>query len=139
MTRRLLPAAALVALALIIAPETRAEHLTGWASAYAPGVFEDVVAYRLENRLWRNTPPSEWIYADGYIATNDCADVGRMAWLVDPAGNEHRVLIADCGGDDGGSDFMTANNIVAELDWDLWSALTTAHGKPLRVGINDRD
>jgi hypothetical protein len=139
MTRRLLPAAALVALALVIAPETsRGENMTGWASAYAPGRFEEVVAYRLENRLWRNTPPSEWIYADGYIATNNCSQVGRMAWLVDPAGNEYRVLIGDCAGHDS-TRWMTENGIAAELDWRLWERLTTEHGKPLRVGINDRD
>jgi len=134
--KRLLPLAVLLALGARIAPETTATtELRGYASAYAPGVFENVVAYRLENRLWRNIPPSEWIYADGYIATNDCSQVGLMAVLVDPAGNEHRVLIADCGGDDGGAAWMTKNRVVAELDWALWERLTAAHGRPLEVEL----
>jgi hypothetical protein len=135
MTHRLLLLAALLALALLIAPETgRAEHLTGWASAYAPGVFREVVYYRLEHGLWRHIPPSRWIYADGYAATNDCSQVGQMATLLDPAGNEYDVLIADCAGRDS-TRWMSENRIVVELDWDLWTALTAAHGKPLEVAL----
>jgi hypothetical protein len=139
MTRRALPAAALMALALLIAPEpTRADHLTGWASAYAPGVFQEVVAFRLENQLWPQIPPSEWIYAEGYIAVADCRSVGEMATLVDPSGREWRVLIADCGernkpGE--GQDWMIANNIAAELDWEMWEQLTTTHGRPLWIEV----
>lgn len=46
-------------LTALVGPESRATgELNGYASAYAPGVMEDVVAYRLENRLWRHIPPS---------------------------------------------------------------------------------
>ena len=109
--------------------------VTGWASAYAPGVMEATVTYRLENGLWWNTPPSRWIYADGYIATNDCRQVGSMMTLIDPAGNEYAVLVADCAGDDGGAAWMTRCNVVAELDAALWQTLTAAHGRPLRVEL----
>jgi hypothetical protein len=139
MTRRLLPAAALLALALVIAPEpTRADHLTGWASAYAPGVMAEVIQVRFANDWWPVTPPRDWYTAAGAIATNNCRDVGRMATLIDPAGREYRVLIADCGerGKPGeGQDWMIANNIAAELDWEMWEMLTTAHGRPLWIEV----
>jgi hypothetical protein len=136
MTRRALPAAALLALALLIAPEpTRADHLTGWASAYAPGVMDDVVRLRFRDDMWRHTPPYDWYTAAGAIATNNCRDVGRMATLIDPAGREWRVLVADCGGDDGGAEFMTRNNIAAELDWNLWQRLVNRHGRPLKISL----
>ena len=116
--------------------------VSGWASAYAPGVMEATVAYWLEQGVWWHIPPSEWIYADGYIATNDCTQVGRMATLIDPGGREWRVLVADCGGDEGpgqGADWMTQNGIVAELDAGLWERLTAAHGRPLRIEVRYDD
>ncbi len=59
-----------------------------------------------------------------------------MMTLIDPAGREYLVLVADCGGDsDGGADWMTANRVIAELDWQLWQRLTAAHGRPLEVGL----
>ena len=134
---RLLPLATLLIILLVVAPETAATtaEQRGYASAYAPGVFREVVNYRLDNQLWRNIPPSRWIYADGYVATNDCAQVGLMLELIDPAGEMHDVLVADCGGDDGGAEWMTRHGIIAELDWELWQQLTERHGKPLKVGL----
>jgi hypothetical protein len=60
-----------------------------------------------------------------------------VATLIDPGGREWHVLVADCGGaePDGGAAWMTANNIVAELDAGLWQRLTAAHGRPLRVEL----
>jgi hypothetical protein len=145
MTRRALSLAALalIALALLVAPETRASStaaaVSGWASAYAPGVFEDVVRHRFANDWWPVQPQLDWyIRAQGYIATNECRDVGRMATLIDPSGREWRVLIADCGerGKPGeGQDWMTRNRIIAELDWRLFERLTELHGKPLRIEV----
>jgi hypothetical protein len=134
--RRLWLLLGLAAVATVVAPETRAnpEMLTGYASAYAPQVMEDVVRFRLENRLWRHIPPSRWIYADGYIATNNCRQVGLMVTLIDPAGEAHEVLVADCAGRDS-TRWMTENRIIAELDWQMWERLTAAHGRPLEVGL----
>lgn len=109
--------------------------VTGWASAYAPGVMDATVEYRMEHGYWFHTPPHDWYTAAGAIATNDCTQVGRMATLIDPSGREWRVLVADCGGDDGGAEFMTRNNIVAELDAALWARLTEAHGRPLAIEV----
>ena len=126
---------ALFLLLFVCVSRAGSEPERGWASAYAPGVMAEVIRYRLDNDLWRHTPPRDWYTASGAIATNDCAQVGLMATLVDPAGNTYRVLIADCGGADGGAEWMTANNIVAELDWRLWTRLTAEHGRPVRVGL----
>lgn len=129
---------ALVALGLLlvsgeVAPA--APGVTGYASAYADGVMDDVIRWRLDTGTWRNPPPRDWYTAHGAIATNDCRQVGQMATLIDPAGNHYEVLIADCAGRDGGASWMTANRIVAELDWRLWQELTAAHGRPLEVTV----
>ena len=62
--RRMKTAAALglLALLLVIAPESRAttERDAGWASAYGPGVMEGVVALRFEQDIWRVEPPGDW-------------------------------------------------------------------------------
>lgn len=107
----------------------------GWASAYAPGVMAEVVTYRNANDLWRNPLPHDWYTAAGYIATNDCSQVGQMLTLIDPAGRAYRVLVADCAGRDGGSEWMTDHDIIAELDHALWQELTAAHGRPLEVTL----
>lgn len=57
-----------------------------------------------------------------------------MTTMVDPAGVEHDVLIADCAGHDS-TRWMTENRIIAELDWEMWAMLTAAHGRPLEVGL----
>ena len=128
---------ALFLLLFVCVSRAGSEPERGWASAYAPGVMSEVIRYRLDNDLWRHTPPRDWYLADGAIATNDCAQVGLMATLVDPAGNEYRVLVADCGGADGGAEWMSRNRIIAELDWRLWTRLTGEHGRPLEIQIND--
>lgn len=113
-------------------PET-AQH--GYASAYAPGVMEGVVATRFANDWWRNTPPRDWYTAAGYVAGMDCAKGGQMATLVTPDGREWPVLIADCAGNDGPADRFTRNNIIAELDWRLFERLTAIHGRPLSITL----
>lgn len=126
---------ALSLLALIApydAPET-AQH--GYASAYAPGVMQEVIEARFLNDWWPNTPRRDWYTAAGYIAGMDCAKVGQMATLVTPDGREWPVLIADCAGNDGPADRFTRNNIIAELDWGLFTRLTALHGRPLEVTL----
>ena len=111
--------------------------VTGWASAYAPGVMEATVAYRMDHGLWFTPPPHDWYQVAGYVAVNDCKRVGEMATLIDPGGREWRVLVADCGGpgEGQGADWMTENNIVAEMDATLWERPTATHGRPLRVEL----
>lgn len=128
----------LVALAFIVlvAPETTppAEE-RGYASAYAEGVMGEVIRLRFREGWWRNPPPRNWYEAHGAVAAMDCSRVGNMATLVDPAGREYRVLIADCAGDDGPPDRFSRRGIIVELDWRLWKRLTEQHGRPLRVEL----
>lgn len=126
---------ALSLLALIGPYDAPGTAQSGFASAYAPGRFEEVVRWRLDNDVWRTPPPVDWYTTAGYIATNDCAQVGQVVTLIAPDGRAYRVLVADCGGNDGGADWMTNNQIVAELDWGLFERLTALHGRPLEVTL----
>ncbi len=129
-------AAALLLVMIVIAPETTPPpEVRGWASAYAPGVMNEVIRYRLDTDLWRNPLPRDWYTTAGAIATNDCNQVGQVVTLVTPDGREWPVLVADCGGNDGGAQWMTENRIVAELDWDLFTRLTAIHGRPLSITL----
>ena len=133
MTHRVLPIAALLIMTGV--PTSAQPELRGWASAYAPGVMNEVIRYRLDTDLWRNPLPRDWYTAAGYIAGMDCAKVGQMATLVTPDGREWPVLIADCAGNDGPADRFTRNNIIAELDWRLFERLTAIHGRPLSITL----
>ncbi len=134
--RRGLPVLLLLVLAVMAAPRTRAtDTLSGYASAYAPGVMEATIRYRLDYDVWRSPPPIDWYTAHGAIAVMDCDRVGEMTTLIDPAGRMYRVLIADCAGDDGPADRFSRDSIIVELDWRLWERLTAAHGRPLEVGL----
>lgn len=135
--KRLLVPAALLVLMLLLAPEPSAADplvLTGYASAYAPGVMEGVVALRYRENLWRNTPPRDPHDLDGYVASMDCSRVGQMATLYGPDGRAYSVLIADCAGpgDPGRFERM---GVILELDGRLWATMTAAHGTPLEVGL----
>ena len=132
--------AALALMAVILWPAPAPVEpggITGWASAYAPGVMESTVEYRFTHGVWWHTPPRNWYEVAGYIATNDCAQVGQTMTLIDPAGRAYRVLVADCGGpgDGVGASWMTRNRIIAELDWRLWERLTDEHGRPLEIEL----
>ncbi len=125
----------LLALLLSLTPPRDTQEIEyGYASAYAPGVFREVVYHRLENRLWRNIPPSRWIYADGYVAVMDCSRVGEMAVMVVDE-QRYDVLIADCAGADGPIDRFEKMGVILEMDWELWER-HKAHGVPLRVGLS---
>lgn len=99
-----------------------------------PGVMEGVVRWRLDTGTWRNPPPIGWYQAAGYVATNDCNDVGRLMTLITPDSRARLVLAVDCGGPDG-AEWMTENGIVVELDARLWAQLIERHGRPLEVTL----
>lgn len=108
---------------------------TGWASAYAPGAMEQVIALRSANGWWHYPPPVGWYQqVDGAIAEIPCTRVGAIITMR-AGGDDYRVLVADCAGADGGAAWMTENRIAAELDWRLWQTLTAAHGRPLRIEL----
>ena len=107
---------------------------TGYASRYDPGVFETVVNHRFANGWWRNEPPADWNMVAGYAATTDCGQVGKVV-LMRPAGATtwERVLVADCPGDGSTLDWMLANNIAVELDYNLFTRWADGHGVPLEI------
>ena len=131
--------AVVILLALLSLAPTRDTQTIeyGYASAYAENVMEATVRYRLDNGVWWNKPPHNWYEVAGYVATNDCTQVGHVVTLIAPGGREYRVLVADCGGAEpnGGASWMTRNSIVAELDWKLWNRLIKEHGRPLKIGL----
>ncbi len=128
----------LAALILWPAPAAPIEPpgVTGWASAYAPGVMENVITYRMAYDIWpHGAPPRDWYTVAGAIATNDCRQVGSVMTLTATGdGRAYRVLVADCAGADSAA-WMTDCNIVAELDARLWQTLTERHGRPLEVTL----
>ncbi|MCZ2112619.1 MAG: hypothetical protein LC131_02020 [Anaerolineae bacterium] len=98
--------------------------------------------YRFQQNWWRNAPPDYWTAAVGYVATTDCAQVGKLihARPVD-APVWSLLLVADCGGKgDYGLEWMLRNNIVAELDAATFDRWTAVYGRPLKIemrGINE--
>lgn len=44
-----------------------------------------------------------------------------------------RVLVADCPGDGSTLDWMLANNIAVELDYNLFTRWADGHGVPLEI------
>lgn len=119
----------------LLPPPASPEFISGYASAYAPGVMDQVVRYRLDNDVWRVDPPADWYTVHGYVAAMDCARVGEVTTLRAADGREYRVLVADCAGDDGPPDRFEKMSIIVELDWRLWEQLTAAHGRPLAVEL----
>lgn len=110
----------------------------GYASHYAPAVFETVVAHRFANDWWRSPPPPDWYTVAGYAATTDCAQVGQVV-LMRPAGDIrwHRVLVADCAGNWDTLNWMLDNRIIAELDHSLFTRWATRYGVPLAIELQE--
>lgn len=125
----------LLSLFLILLPANSPRYEHGYASAYAEGVMDATVRYRLDNDVWRVQPPVGWYTAHGYVAAMDCSRVGEMATML-AGGKAYRVLIADCAGDDGPIDRFSKRDIILEMDWGLWEELTGKHGKPLPVSLS---
>jgi hypothetical protein len=136
--KRLALAVVLLAMVLLIAPETARTTPAveqGYASAYDPGVMEAVVVHRERHDIWRNEPPRDLQDVDGYIAAMDCSRVGQVTTLYGPDGRAYSVLVADCAGADGPPDRFSRRRIIAELDGRMWAELTAAHGTPLAIGL----
>lgn len=117
-----------------IAPPDATLPVSGYASKYDPTVFETVVRHRFDNDWWRVPPPADWYMVEGYAATTDCAQVGRVVMLR-PAGAVRwsRVLVADCAGDEASLSWMLDNHILVELSHDLWRRWSEIWGAPLAV------
>ena len=95
--------------------------LTGTASQYDPGVFEIVITNRQARRTEFNLP-AVLPQTDGFIAVENCEDIGQIWYIQSPTGRWESFLVADCAGPQLRPDGLTAaewmrnNNIVVEVD-----------------------
>lgn len=92
--------------------------ISGWASQYAPGVMERVIAVRQVPGRTAHDLPIDLPQVDGYVATADCNEIGTILWLR-PIGQEQweSFLVADCAGADSYG-WMVNNNILVEVDYE---------------------
>lgn len=75
-----------------------AHIVTGWASHYDQNVMDRVIATRQAGHV-RMTLPQELPDVDGYIAVQDCSEIGNV-WLLRVEGTQKwsSYLVADCAG-----------------------------------------
>ena len=90
---------------------------TGIVSQYGPGRMESNLAVRQEGHT-AYTPPQDLSPYDGFIAVNDCSDIGNV-YYVRPLGCEicswERFLAVDCSGHVETTLWMNANDIFGEI------------------------
>ena len=86
-----------------------------WASQYAPGVFDRVVAARQAGRTAKDLP-TPLPDVDGFIAVVDCDQIGDI-WTLRPVGQVQweTFLVADCSGHAETTAWMTEQNIICEV------------------------
>lgn len=104
---------------------------SGWSSRYDPGVMAATVAVRVE---FDQLAAADVDQVDGFVAVRDCHHLGRRLWVLVndgrhletdelvESGRFRQVLVADCAvrdGSDGARDWMTENNILTELGFEL--------------------
>lgn len=128
------------------APPPGGERLTGYASHYAPGVFERIVADHVAAGYWPEAP--DMSQYDGYAATESCDHYRGAVWIRPlrdgsrDAGAWGRFLVADCAGDWDTVAWMQANSIIVEVDaatYGRWqrAGFWTARGLPVEMVIGD--
>lgn len=106
--------------------------VTGWASQYAPGKMESVVAVRQAGRTAHDLP-TILPPTDGYIAVLDCAHIGEI-WHIEHAGIVESFLVVDCAGHTATRQWMTRNNILVEVDYETAVRWQTV-GRGARIAI----
>lgn len=93
--------------------------ILGLASRYDPGVMRATIEARQAGET-DYALPSDIEHYDGYIATLECEDVGREAWVwFDGVDRWLHVLVTDCAvrdDSDGARSWMQDNNILFEID-----------------------
>ena len=90
----------------------------GHAAYYNPGVMEQVVAVRQAG--WTANPlPPEFSHVIGFIARQDCSEIGRLVWIFhESEGVRGPYLVADCANKLEGHDrVMERKGIVVEVDF----------------------
>lgn len=110
----------------ICPPQAAAPAINGWLSLYDQAPTVATIAYRqLVGDL-----PQDLRYYDGFIAVCDCGRIGDLAWLSIADGPWLRVAAMDCAANDGTPEWMTANNIIAELDYFTAQQFGISGGEP---------
>ena len=90
----------------------------GWLSQYARTPTDATIAYRQEV----GDIPQDLSMYEGVIAVEDCAHIGKDAYLY-VAGRWRRVIVFDCLGREVQPNWMQQNNIVAEMGYYLTQEL----------------
>ena len=88
------------------------------ASQYGPGTMEMVVENRQNGNAWVSLPV-ETPDVDGFIAVQDCENLGDTWYIQNPInGKWESFWIVDCARPgDGSAAWMEENNIAMEVDY----------------------
>lgn len=109
---------------LVIAMLSLAPIETGYASWYAPGVMERVVATR---QRWGQLPGDVTRY-DGFVAVRECGDIGTELWIKPARGERYELfLAADCAAPPA-YQWMVRGGILVEVDADTRERWGLRHG-----------
>lgn len=92
----------------------------GNTSAYAPGVFREVV-YNRQAGITSHDLGEVPEDVTGFIAVSDCSLIGRKILACFDGGGCEKLLIADCAGvADGGKTWMQEGGYAGEVSWNIW-------------------
>jgi hypothetical protein len=115
--------------------------LTGWASHYSPGKFQEVIANRQRWGHIQDIPEDVTCFAAGRYPD----EIGELVWLR-PQGEVHwtKCLVVDCAGrsdrreSDGlsGLQWMLASNVIYEVDAQTMLRWQGRLGRGLRIEVS---
>jgi len=119
---------------------------TGIVSQYGPGRMESNLATR-QAGLTAYTPPQDLSRYDGFIAVNDCADIGTV-YYIRPLECEicawERFLAVDCSGHAETTRWMNKYKIFGEIGYksverfsDYLGKDMTGRGIPVMIAVEE--
>jgi len=88
--------------------------LSGTASQYDPGIMQVVIANR-QAGLTEIVLPADLPETDGWIAVENCGDIGQVWYVQNPDGEWESFLVVDCA-QPAAAEWMRDNNIIIEID-----------------------
>ena len=80
--------------------------------------MSQVIENRQSGNAWVSLPETPKV--DGYIAVQNCGDLGDIWWVQNPVdGTWERFWVVDCAKEsDGALDWMQENDIALEVDYE---------------------
>lgn len=109
--------------------------MTGWASQYAPGVMESVLAVRSTPGRTSYTVPQDLSIYDGFVATRDCDRLGEELLIKPQDQSDYELfLVTDCSGHITTTQWMNRNNIIVEVDYNTavrWDTI----GRGIKIDV----